>query len=495
MRLNNILSDIEILSTNMPCLDICVGHVRSDTTQVQQGDIFVCKRGTRLDGHDFIKEAHEKGARVFIVEQVTDYLKKNDDLRYIRVGDSRVAEARLLDAAWGYPARNMHLIGITGTNGKTSSAYMLRAILEANGWRTGLIGTVKTLAGEYDITHTSKQSDYNSMTTPPPCELFSTLAKMKQLGVEYVIMEASSHALSQRRLDALHFELGIFTNLSEDHLDYHKSISQYRAAKAHLFELCDTALINTDEADGRIIAEGCSSSCKVFTYGRQGKPSFIAKNVKLTRDETSFDLCEADSQDFRIDCPIPGNFTVYNAMAASSGARLLGVDRSVIKSALSTLSQIPGRLERIRVPADIDLYIDYAHTPDALENVLETLRPFCRARLITVFGCGGDRERKKRPMMGRIATSLSDITILTRDNSRSERTEDIISHIQLGIKRDAVCKVIPDRVEAIRYALSHAAPGDTVLLAGKGHEDYEIDAHGKHSFSEKAVISEYYTKK
>lgn len=492
MRLNTILSDIEILSTNIPRFDICVGHICSDTTQVKQGDVFVCKRGTRLDGHDFIKQAYDKGARVFVIEHMTDYLNKNKCLRYIRVGDSRSAEAKLLNAAWGYPTRDMHLIGITGTNGKTSSAYMLRAILKANGWRTGLIGTVKTLADECDITHKSKQSDYNSMTTPPPCELFSTLAEMRKLGVEYVIMEASSHALSQKRLDALHFELGIFTNLSEDHLDYHKSISEYRAAKAHLFELCDTALINTDATDGRVIAESCNSSCKVFTYGKQEASSFFAKNAKLDRDKTSFDFCEAGSSDFRIDCPIPGEFTIYNAMAASGGARLLGVDKDVIKSALFSLAQIPGRLERICVPADIDLYIDYAHTPDALENVLETLRPSCRARLITVFGCGGDREREKRPMMGRIATALSDITVITSDNSRSERTEDIISHILLGVKRTSVCKVIPERVEAIRYALSCAKDGDTVLLAGKGHEDYEIDAHGKHSFSEKAVIYEYY---
>ncbi|MBQ7821479.1 MAG: UDP-N-acetylmuramoyl-L-alanyl-D-glutamate--2,6-diaminopimelate ligase [Clostridia bacterium] len=488
MRFCDILSDVKILATNIPSYNFCFGKICSDSSKAELGDVFVCRRGSTADGHDFIEKAYKLGARTFIVDRITDYMLQNPQLRYIRVADTSLTEVKMLDAAYGYPSRGMKLIGITGTNGKTSTAYMIKAILDAAGYRTGLIGTVKSFAGEDDITHTSSVSKFSSMTTPSPVELFSLLADMKRRGCNAVVMEASSHALAQKRLDSLRFTVGIFTNLSEDHLDYHKDISDYRNAKAHLFDLCKTALINTDSHDGKLIANACP--CNFFTYGTDTDADFFADAPLFESTQTSFTLC--DNARMNIVCPIPGEFTLYNALAAASCAKLLGVTDEAICCALKGLKQIPGRLERVSVPTGTNVFIDYAHTPDALEKVLITLRKSCNGKLITVFGCGGDREREKRPIMGRIATSLSDITVITSDNPRSEDPKKIISEIAVGVKRNSDFRIIENRAQAIEFALSVSKAGDTVLLAGKGHEDYEVVGNEKRHFSEHEVIKSLY---
>lgn len=491
MRFSDLIRDTKVLSTNITNFDFCVKHITSDSKKISFGDVFIARPGTKYDGHSFIKEAYLNGARAVICERVTKELKDNSAIRYIKVEDSAAAEAKMLNIAFGEPAKNMRLMAVTGTNGKTTTAYMLKAILDKAGHKTGIIGTVKTLAGDTDITQKSNITSVSPMTTPSPEELFSSLYKMRELGVDTVVLEASSHALMQKRLDGLHFDIGIFTNLTEDHLDYHKTLSEYRNAKAHLFELCDKALINTDCDDGKIIASGCK--CPVYTYGKAEDADFRAENTGRESGHTEYELVTKVKK-AQISCPIPGEFTVYNTLAAISASILAYVDVKTAADAVKNLSQIPGRLERIDTPDGINLYIDYAHTPDALENVLKVLKGNGDSRLITVFGCGGDREREKRPIMGRIATNISDFTIVTEDNSRSEDTDSIIADISAGIASNNFV-IIKDRRKAIFFALETATNGDTVLLAGKGHEDYTIIGKEKRHFSEKEVIKEYYKEK
>lgn len=493
MRLSSILSEVEPIYANITNFDYCIGKICSDTEKVTLGDVFVCKHGTRENGHDYIEKAYKLGARTFIVDELPPYLVANTHIRYIKVRDTSLAEVRLLNATHGYPTRGIDLIAVTGTNGKTSTSYMLKAILDRAGARTGLMGTVKTMAGEKDVTH-GKSSDFNSMTTPSPYELFEQLSELKQSRVEYIVLEASSHALVQKRLDALNFKLGIFTNLSEDHLDYHKNFSDYRKAKAHLFDMCEFGLFNADDVNGVNIAKQYENLCHTFTYSLDRDADFKAVNPFYGKLDTGFTVI-GEKESFDICCPIPGRFTLYNALAAASAARLLGIECETIADALKDLKQIPGRLERIECGNKAQIFIDYAHTPDALEKVLTTLKKNCTGKLISVFGCGGDREREKRPIMGRISTTVADLTVITSDNSRSEDPEKITDEIADGAVRGSNFTVIVDRREAIRYALASAKDNDTVLLAGKGHEDYEITSSGKHRFSEREIIKEFYENK
>ncbi len=488
MKFSDVICCVKILATNINTFDFCFNKIVSDSQSVSYGDIFICKQGTRLDGHDYIKEAIENGAKAVVCERLTEYLKSNPKIRYTVVKDTLLAEAKMLYKYAGEPAKGMRLIAVTGTNGKTSSAYMIKAIFTKAGSKVGMIGTVKNYAGELDITRTTQETSQSSMTTPAPNELYALLNDMKECGVDTVVLEASSHALSQKRLDGLHFDIGIFTNLSEDHLDYHKTFKDYRNAKSHLFELCDTAIINTDTDDGKIIYE--NAKCKKYSYGKSRDADLVAFDCQTTGKGVSYCL-GFKGTDKNVNLPILGEFSIYNSLGAIACAVVSGINLSIATAALENLSQIPGRLERIEVPDNINLYIDYAHTPDALEKVLLTLKSAIGTKLITLFGCGGDREREKRPIMGRIAANLSDFTIVTEDNSRTEDSDKIISEIVSGINTDSYT-VIKDRHKAIFYALRNAHNGDTVLLAGKGHEDYEIVGNQRKHFSEKEIIEEYY---
>lgn len=486
MRLSDVLRDVKIQRTNIPSFDYCISKVSSSTDSISYGDVFVCRRGFKLDGHDFIKEAYERGARSFVVEKLTPELLERDDLRYIQVNDTALAEALMQNAYFGYPAKNVRLVGVTGTNGKTSVSYMLKHILDTLGHKTGLIGTVKSIVGSTDLGVTGRSE--NTMTTPSPDTLYSTLSQMKSLGADTVVMEASSHALDQKRVDAISFELGIFTNLTEDHLDYHKSFSEYKKAKRHLFDLCKNALVNLDADFGRELAS--SVTVKALTYGKSPNASFYASNIVLECDRTLYKV-NFRGQTASVICPVPGEFSLYNSLAAISAAVILGESLIDAAQALSSLEQIPGRLEKHVLTNGAALYIDYAHTPDALKNVLSTLSRVPHGRIITVFGCGGDRERQKRPIMGYIASSMSDVIVVTGDNSRSEKTSDIISDILRGVIQKSQCLVIEDRKEAILKAISLAEENDIILLAGKGHESYEIIGNSKRYFSEKDIINEY----
>ncbi len=487
MRFSDILKDVKILRTNITNFDFCISKISSNTDSIGYGDVFVCRRGFKLDGHNFINEAFRRGARSFVVEKLTPELLQNDSYRFVEVDDTDLAEALMQNAYFGYPADGMRLIGITGTNGKTSVSYMLKHIFDTLGCKTGLIGTVKSLVGNTDITPAGISS-YNSMTTPPPDTLYSTLAKMKSLGADTVIMETSSHALDQKRADALSFELGIFTNLTEDHLDYHKTVTNYKKAKRRLFDISKSALLNIDSDFGRELAD--SLPAEVFTYGKHPDADFLACGASFGADLTSYTVRHKDAVS-KVCCPIPGEFSLYNSLAAVSAAAVMGVNLNSAAEALSSLGQIPGRLERYELTCGCTLYIDYAHTPDALKNVLSTLSAIPHNRIITVFGCGGNRERQKRPTMGYIASDMSDITIITGDNSRCEKTCDIINDIVSGVRCKKNCIITEDRKEAILKAISVAERDDIILLAGKGHEDYEIIGDTKRYFSERDIISEF----
>lgn len=485
MRFSDILENIRILSTNILFFDYCIGKPVSDSCKVSRGDVYICKRGNDHDGHDFIPEAAENGAGTIVAERVTPYMCRHRDLRYITVHDTAIAEVMMLDSYYDHPTKNIKLVGITGTNGKTSTAFMLREIIAGSGHKCGMIGTLKSLLDDEVI-----DDNPANMTTPAPSRLFETLSVMRSKKAEYTVLEASSHALDQKRLDALNFELGVFTNLTEDHLDYHRTFDNYKIAKSHLFDLCKLGLVNADVPFGRTLA--ASNRCRMKTYSlRDRSADFCAEALEYSENGVKYNI-----DGIKINCKMPGVIGAYNSLAAAASAILLGIPKPCIAEALENMPQIPGRLEKLDLPVNYSVYIDYAHTPDALEKALSILRPLTSGRLIAVFGCGGDREHEKRPIMGRLACELADFCIITSDNPRSEAPCDIIKEIETGIsdstKRTATCKTIPSRSDAIIFALENAKAGDTVLLAGKGHEDYEIIGKNKRHFSEKEIINDYF---
>lgn len=485
---------IGITGTNLSSFEKECGRLRTNSLECTDGDTFICIKGTKLDGHDFICTAVMHGAALIVCERITPYLAAHPEIPYITVENTRLACAHMWNEYCLRPSERLILVAVTGTNGKTSTTYFLREIFKAAGYVTGVIGTVRCMIGDSSaVLSDDPSSNVNSMTTPPPDQLYPMLERMANEGVEIVFMEASSHALSQYRLDPLKFTLGIFTGLTQDHLDYHSDMEDYYLAKRRLFSLCPAAVINADDPyAGRLAREIAVPS---VTYSAAGKKAdYRALDAVFdTPDGISYTFCDKN-ESVGITCPVAGGFTVSNTLAAASAAGLFAIKPPVIAEALGSCGQIPGRMEHIALPdgCDFDVFIDYAHTPDALEKVLHTLLSFKKphGRLVAVFGCGGDRDRSKRPVMGRIASSLAGLTVITGDNSRSENPRAIIYDILRGVAEGADYKVIEKREKAIRYVIENHRPGDIILLAGKGHEDYEIDALGKHAFSERAVVYE-----
>lgn len=484
-RLSELLPESEIIGTNLDS-DPEISGLCSDSFSVKPGGAFICLAGGSHDGHDFICVAVDRGASLIIAERLTPWLEKHPDTRFLLVRNTRRAESVMWNNICGRPSERMQYVAVTGTNGKTSTTCFMRGIFREAGFVTGLIGTVKCLSG--DRTDIIGESDVNSMTTPPPDKLYPELKRMADDGVEIVFLEASSHALSQHRLDPLRFRLSVFTNLTPEHLDYHGDMEHYFEAKLRLLALSDCAAVNVDD---NWMARITRCPIPVTTYSVGGEADFTAKDARCLTDRhgVSYRLSEPGGE-YEITCPIDGMFTVHNTLAAASAARLFGISPEVIQKALADSPQIPGRMEMIDSGLGFDICVDYAHTPDALRLVLETLRAKLRrgGRLIAVFGCGGDRDRSKRPEMGRIASELADFAVITSDNSRSENPRAIIFDIIRGVGDRSKCRVVEKREKAIAYAISEARAGDIILLAGKGHEDYEIDSTGKHPFSERSVI-------
>ena len=475
MKLRELLKDIPVLECTAD-LETEITSICYDSRKAEPGCLFVAVTGFAADGNRFIPMALEKGAAAVVTAK-----KPEQDIPYILVESDRLALAMLGCNFYGHPAKSMTMIGVTGTNGKTSSTLLLKQVLEKTlGARVGLIGTMANMIGEKTIP--------TERTTPESLDLQALFARMRDGGCTHVIMEVSSHAITLERIGGVHFDVAAFTNLTEDHLDFHKTMDAYCDAKAELFRRCDRAVINADDSyAGRILA---AAACPVLTTSVTTKEGLHAENVELHAEGISFTAVYGEER-ASVKLPIPGRFTVYNALTVLGVACQLGISLSDCAEALKTAKGVKGRVEVVPTPGTpYSVLVDYAHTPDGLENVLRSVRDFCRGRLICVFGCGGDRDPMKRPIMGRIGVELSDIAVITSDNPRTEPPLAIIEDILKGVNQEnGEYIVIEDRRRAIRYAMDIAEKNDIIVLAGKGHETYQDIGGQKHHLDEREEVA------
>ena len=478
MRLSEILNGIEIISCEID-LNTEITGVECDSRLVKEGGLFVAIRGYETDGNKFIASAVENGAAVVITDN-----KKYATKSRILVKDARRALALAAKNFYDNPTRDMKVIGVTGTNGKTTVTYLIKHCLELSGCKCGLIGTNQNMIGD-EILETER-------TTPESNALWKLFAKMRDAGCKYVIMEVSSHSLELSRVFGIDFFVGAFTNLTQDHLDFHGNMENYKAAKAKLFLQTQNAVINFDDAASETLV--AAAKCNVLTYSaKNSSADYVAKSVKLKPSSVSFAFVGIEKIE-RIELGIPGEFSVYNAMCAISVLLVAGLSLSDIARSLLTVSGVKGRAEVVPTDTDYTVMIDYAHSPDGLENILSTVRKTTSGRVIVVFGCGGDRDRTKRPKMGKVAASLADVVVVTSDNPRTEEPEKIIDDIIPGITETGKKYIrIADRREAVFHALSIAKAEDIVLLAGKGHETYQEINHVKHHMDEREIVREYFS--
>ena len=470
MRLYELLDGLDAARPDRDCE---ITGVTSDSRQVEPGTLFVCIRGTRADGHDYAVKAAEAGAAAILCERAIGL--ENE----IVCHDTHYAYGIVCGNWYGNPARRLRLVGVTGTNGKTTVSYMVKHILESAGHQTGLIGTIHNEIG--DITLPAKH------TTPDPLALHGMLARMADAGCEYVVMECSSHALDQQRLAGLRFASVGFTNLTQDHLDYHGTFENYRAAKHKLFEQAEQAVINFDDSSAAAMIEGTKSVVTTYSI-RQDGADFTAKNVRDLPDCVEYELV-GSGMIGRVHLGIPGHFSVYNSMGALLCAMKAGVPFQQALGALRAAKGVKGRIEVVPTNTDYTVIIDYAHSPDGLENILSSLREIAHGRILCVFGCGGDRDRTKRPKMGSVVARLADV--VTSDNPRSEEPEQIIADVLEGMREAPIpVHVEPDRTKAIRLAMRLAQKDDIVLLAGKGHETYQVLKAGKIHYDEREIVAQ-----
>ena len=467
--------------------DIC-----TDSRKEMTGAMFVCFTGTQFDSHNYIRDAIRQGAICILTDRNHPDIEEQEGIACLQCEDPRASLAYLWHAWYGYPCRDLKIIGVTGTNGKTSVAHMLRTILRTAWHSCGIIGTVGC-EGEHGKIDATTEEGLSNLTTPDPRDLYRVFAQMRDEGVEYVVMEVSSHALALQKLAPILFEAAIFTNLTPEHLDFHKTMDAYATAKASLFQKTKLAVCNADSPYcERMLRD---ATCRHITCSTKGKDvDYNADEVEIyAQNGVAYRLCSARTR-LRISCPIAGEFTVMNTMQAAICALELGCSPAAIKTALATMGGIKGRMERVRLglEADFSVLIDYAHTPDALEKLLLTARGLVQkgGRTVVLFGCGGDRDRTKRAVMGEIAARLADHVIITSDNSRGEDPMQIICQIVAGIPPQKAYTVIPDRASAIRYAVENAKAGDLILLAGKGHEEYEIVGGERRPFCEGHLVKE-----
>jgi UDP-N-acetylmuramoyl-L-alanyl-D-glutamate--2,6-diaminopimelate ligase len=444
-----------------------VSGVYYDSRQVQKNGIFVCITGFKTDGHKFVEHSLKNGAIVIVAEKE---VKVPKDVTLLVVPNTRLALGLLANAYYDYPSRNLRLIGVTGTNGKTSVTYLIRSILKHSGQKVGLLGTITNL-----INDTSLPSEH---TTPESSDLQQLLKKMVEQKVNTAIMEVSSHALDLDRVAGCEYDVAVFTNLSQDHLDFHLDLETYLQAKTKLFKNLKPGwkkapkyvVLNWDDPSSRVIAS--QTSVPIISYGVKAEATYQAKDIQLDLTSTSF-VIECPSGTFPITLKITGEFNVYNALAAFAVGKEEGIESQAILKALAEMTGVPGRFEQICEGQDFAVVVDYAHTPDGLESVLKTARAVSKGKVITVFGCGGDRDKTKRPLMGQAASTWSDFCLVTSDNPRTEDPREIIKDIEPGLTNNSY-EIIVDRKEAIAKAIHLAKTGDIVVIAGKGHEDYQI---------------------
>ena len=475
MKLKELLNGIEILDATAD-LELEIDSVAYDSRKMAAGGLFVAVSGFASDGNRFIPMAMEKGAAAVVTAR-----RPEMDVPYVLVASDRLALALIGCNFYGHPAKSMTLIGVTGTNGKTSVTWLLKQVLEkVTGKKAGLIGTMENRIGD-EVIPTDR-------TTPESFELQGLFARMRDAGCGYAIMEVSSHAIALHRVGGVYFDVAAFTNLTEDHLDFHKTMEHYCDTKAELFARCGKAVLNQDDSWFQRI--GRLAACPVITTSVKGQGSLSAENVEMLSDGIRF-TAVSDGQRTDIALPIPGRFTVYNVLTVLGIVKALGIDLSDAADALKQVQGVKGRVEVVPTPGrPYTLLIDYAHTPDGLENVIRSVRDFCKGRVITVFGCGGDRDPIKRPIMGRIGVELSDLAVITSDNPRTEDPDAIIGDILRGVEPSMGEYItITDRRKAIRHAMWLAQKDDIIILAGKGHETYQEINGVKYHLDEREEVA------
>ncbi|NBI67824.1 UDP-N-acetylmuramoyl-L-alanyl-D-glutamate--2,6-diaminopimelate ligase [Pseudoflavonifractor sp. 60] len=478
MKLRDLLAGVPLTGGN-PEQEMEISSISCDTRSIHPGALFAALSGDKTDGHCFIQEALDRGAAAVLCQHPPDCPGP-----WLTAEDPRLAFG-LISANWfGRPGDSMSLTAVTGTNGKTTTTSLLKELLErTSGARVGLIGTNRNMIGPLELPA--------HRTTPDSYELQALLRQMADAGCTHVVMEASSHALVQHRTAGLTFDVGVFTNLTQDHLDYHHTMEEYRDAKGLLFDQCRRAVLNLDDEAGRWYAQRVA--CPIFTYSENKTGAGLsAKNIRLFPSHVDFEALTLGKLS-RVHLPIPGGFSIYNALAALSAGLCLGLELEEMTRVMPNLHGVKGRVEVVPVPRAYTVIIDYAHSPNALENILNTARDFTAGRLICVFGCGGDRDRTKRPVMGAVVRELADLAVVTSDNPRTEDPQAIIDDILSGMEEgNSPIYVEADRPAAIRWALDRGGPGDVIVLAGKGHETYQEINGVQYHMDEREIVAEYF---
>jgi len=462
MNLKEILHGISYECIQGNC-DVAIETINYDSRIKTTNGLFICIEGYTVDGHNYIASAIENGAVAIVVQKQVDVVIPSH-IRMVKVKDTRESMAFIGANFYHHPSQKIDLIGVTGTNGKTTTTHLIAWILESVSKKIGIIGTIENRIGDRVIK--------SERTTPESLDLQRLLHTMQADHVSHTIMEVSSHALALKRVSGVRYKIGLFTNLTQDHLDFHETFESYLQAKSKLFNMCDKGIINIDDSYADAIMR--AGDCEYYTFGIDNPADFKAENIIITDAGVDFILITKDGM-FPVSMPIPGKFSVYNALGAIATTYLMGISMQDIIAALVSVPGVPGRVQNISTTRDFAVIVDYAHTPDGLENILKTVKEFAKADVITVFGCGGDRDKTKRPIMGEIAGRYSDYTILTSDNPRSENPAGILNHIEVGIKKTGknYTKIL-NREEAIKMAIQSAKKDDVIVIAGKGHEDYQI---------------------
>ncbi len=484
MELKSIISGIEGLKAKGD-LSIDIQCVESDSRKITKNSLFIAIIGFETDGHKYIKQAIENGATAIMIQEGTKISREdiNDNVTIIMAPDTRVAAAKIACNFYKNPSKNLKVVGVTGTKGKTTTTFMIKSILELQGKKVGLIGTVANYIG-------SKNLGESSRTTPDAMEIQKLLNQMVEEKVECVIMEVSSQALKLHRVDGIDFDIGVFTNFSEDHIsaNEHPNMEDYFNSKLKLMQISKTSFINADDFRVSKVKKLLPDK-DIYSYGIDNEANLLAKDITITNSSVDFKV-KIDGKNERVKTGIPGRFSVYNSLAAICVATKLGANAEQIKEALLNV-RVPGRSELVDNKKGLTIMIDYAHSPESLQSILNAVKSYTRGKVISVFGCGGDRDKTKRPIMGQISANIADFTIITSDNPRTEDPQTIVNEIEVGAKKSKGKYItIVDRTEAIKYAINMATKNDIIVLAGKGHETYqEINGVKKH-YDEREIIKE-----
>ena len=487
MELKKILAGIEGLKAKGN-LNVEVKGIDSNSKNIKEDYMFIAIKGFSTDGHTYINDAIKAGAKVVMIEEGCDLkaIKLPSDVTLVMAKNTREALAKCSCNFYENPSRKFKLIGVTGTKGKTTTTFMIKEILEKAGKKVGLIGTIATYINGKMIAESAR-------TTPESIELQKTFADMVEAGTEYVVMEVSSQSLKLHRVDGCNFDIVVFTNFSEDHISEkeHPDMKDYFESKLKLFEMCDNGIINVDDLQVSKIPKMFPNS-NIMTYGIDNFCEVLAKDITITNSYVDFRVKISDRNE-RVKVSIPGRFSVYNSLAAICVAKKLGIPSEKVIEALADI-RVPGRSEMVPNKKDIPIIIDYAHSPESLQNILSAVKSYTRGRVISVFGCGGDRDKGKRPIMGEISGRIADFTFITSDNPRTEEPEAIVKEIEEGIKKTkGNYKVVVDRTEAIKQAIEMANKLDIIVLAGKGHEPYQEINGKKYPYDERIIVKEIMT--